>query len=47
MTLIALFVGLKLWGFVGLIAGPAAVVVLQALKRAGVFRDLWAYITRV
>lgn len=47
VTLIALFVGLKLWGFVGLIAGPAAVVVLQALKRAGVFRDLWAYITRV
>lgn len=47
VTLIALFVGLKLWGFVGLIAGPAAVVILGALKRAGVFRDLWTYITRV
>ncbi|MCG0313234.1 MAG: sporulation integral membrane protein YtvI, partial [Calditerricola sp.] len=47
VTLIALFVGLKLWGFVGLIAGPAFVVILGALKRAGVFRDLWTYITRV
>ncbi len=43
-TLIALFAGFKLLGFVGLIAGPVLLVILNALQRAHVFRDLWTYI---
>ncbi|MGI6128244.1 MAG: sporulation integral membrane protein YtvI [Planifilum sp.] len=43
-TLIALFVGLKLFGFIGLIIGPVSVVVMIALYRAHVFRDLWRFI---
>ncbi|GAB7388637.1 sporulation integral membrane protein YtvI [Bacillaceae bacterium] len=44
VTLIALFVGLKLFGFLGLILGPASVVILMALHRANVFQDVWLYI---
>ena len=43
-TLIALFVGFKTIGFLGLILGPVVLVVFSALKRANVFRDLWIYI---
>lgn len=43
-TLIALFVGLNLFGFFGLIIGPVSVVVVIALYRAHVFRDLWRFI---
>jgi len=43
-TLIALFVGLNLFGFFGLIIGPVSVVILIALYRARVFRDLWRFI---
>ncbi|SFS71450.1 sporulation integral membrane protein YtvI [Marininema halotolerans] len=43
-TLFALFVGLKLMGVIGLIAGPTLAVILIALYRAHVFRDLWNYI---
>jgi predicted PurR-regulated permease PerM len=43
-TLIALFVGLNLFGFIGLIIGPVSVVVMIALYRAHVFRDLWRFI---
>lgn len=44
LTLVALFVGFKLFGLAGLIIGPVAMVILGALYRAGVFRDLWAFI---
>jgi sporulation integral membrane protein YtvI len=43
-TLVALFVGFKLVGFLGLILGPVALVVLSALNRANVFRDVWNFI---
>ena len=44
LTLIALFVGLKLFGFLGIIIGPVTVVVILALHRAQVFRDIWMFI---
>lgn len=43
-TLIALFVGFKLYGFLGLIIGPATLVLLKTLYDANVFRDLWYFI---
>ncbi len=44
MTLIALFAGLQLFGFTGLILGPVILVVLNALWRARIIHDLWNYI---
>ncbi|MCA0147328.1 sporulation integral membrane protein YtvI [Rossellomorea vietnamensis] len=46
-TLIALFVGFKLIGFLGLIVGPVVLVILSTLKRAGVFEDTWKFIMGV
>lgn len=43
-TLIALFVGFKLIGFIGLIVGPVTLVIISTLYRANVFHDLWAFI---
>lgn len=43
-TMISMFVGLKLFGFLGLIAGPAALILLGAMSRAGLLRDLRNYI---
>ncbi|MEG7845270.1 sporulation integral membrane protein YtvI [Bacillus mobilis] len=43
-TLIALFVGFKLFGFLGLIIGPVTLVLLNTLHKARVFHDLWKYI---
>jgi sporulation integral membrane protein YtvI len=43
-TLIALFVGFELFGFLGLIIGPVSLVIFGTLYRARVFHDLWAYI---
>jgi sporulation integral membrane protein YtvI len=43
-TLIAMFVGLKLFGVLGLIVGPVTLVILGAAVRAGVVRDLRNYI---
>ncbi|WP_307256977.1 sporulation integral membrane protein YtvI [Oikeobacillus pervagus] len=43
-TLIALFVGFKLVGFLGLIIGPVTLVILKTLHEADVFRDIWKYI---
>lgn len=43
-TLIALFVGFKLIGFLGLIVGPVTLVVITTLQRAGVFHDIWKFI---
>lgn len=43
-TLISMFVGLKLFGVLGLIIGPVSLVVFGALARAGVIMDLRNYI---
>ncbi|HET7658533.1 MAG TPA: sporulation integral membrane protein YtvI, partial [Bacillales bacterium] len=39
-TLVALFVGIQLFGFLGLIIGPVALVIINTLKEAGVFHDV-------
>lgn len=44
LTLIALFTGLKLFGFVGLIIGPVSLVLINALIRAKILQDIWSYI---
>jgi sporulation integral membrane protein YtvI len=44
LTLVALFVGLQLFGFLGLIIGPVTLVIINALIKANVFRDVWRYI---
>ncbi|MDQ0928791.1 sporulation integral membrane protein YtvI [Bacillus atrophaeus] len=44
-TLIALFAGFKLFGFLGLIAGPAILVFIQALLTTGALKEVWSYIT--
>ncbi|GGG13330.1 sporulation integral membrane protein YtvI [Paenibacillus abyssi] len=43
-TLIAMFVGLKLFGVLGLIIGPVSLVILITLNRANVFKDIKRYI---
>jgi sporulation integral membrane protein YtvI len=43
-TLVALFVGFKLVGFLGLILGPVTLVIISTLIKANVFRDLWNFI---
>jgi sporulation integral membrane protein YtvI len=43
-TLIALFVGFKTIGFLGLIVGPVILVIFNTLQRANVFRDIWTFI---
>ncbi|SFI93350.1 sporulation integral membrane protein YtvI [Paenibacillus sp. UNC496MF] len=45
-TLIAMFVGLKLFGVLGLIIGPVSLVILTTVHRANVFRDLYGFIVR-
>ena len=44
-TLISLFVGFKLFGFLGLIIGPVLLVILKTLNSTGVFRDIWSFVT--
>lgn len=44
VALIALFVGLQLFGVWGMLASPFVVILLQALHRAHVFTDVWDYI---
>ncbi|MFP7493331.1 sporulation integral membrane protein YtvI [Terribacillus saccharophilus] len=43
-TLIAVFAGFQLLGFIGLLAGPIVLVVLHTLHHTGVLRILWLYI---
>ncbi|WP_102345307.1 sporulation integral membrane protein YtvI [Bacillus sp. Marseille-P3661] len=43
-TLIALFVGFKLFGFFGLIIGPVSIVIFNTLLHANVFADIWNFI---
>ncbi|MBO8163701.1 MAG: sporulation integral membrane protein YtvI [Brevibacillus sp.] len=44
LTLVALFIGLNLFGFLGLIIGPVSLVVINALIKAHVFHDITRYI---
>jgi sporulation integral membrane protein YtvI len=43
-TLVSMFVGLKLFGVLGLIIGPVSLIVVDALNRANVIQDLRDYI---
>jgi sporulation integral membrane protein YtvI len=43
-ALLGMFVGLKLFGILGLIIGPVSLVILDAFHRAHVFKDLRNYI---
>ncbi|WP_438495969.1 sporulation integral membrane protein YtvI [Paenibacillus sp. IHBB 3054] len=42
--LVGMFVGLQLFGMLGLLLGPVILVILDAFHRAGVFRALHSYI---
>lgn len=43
-TLVAMFVGVKLFNIAGILIGPVALIFLIALQKAGVFRDIKNYI---
>jgi sporulation integral membrane protein YtvI len=43
-TLVALFVGYKLIGLLGLIVGPVTLVIIDTLRRANVFKEVWGFI---
>jgi len=43
-TLVALFVGYKMIGILGLIAGPVTLVIINTLQRANIFKDIWSFI---
>ncbi|KGP90834.1 membrane protein [Pontibacillus chungwhensis BH030062] len=43
-TLMALFVGFQLFGFLGLIIGPVSLVMVNTLHQSGVFKEIWDYI---
>lgn len=43
-TLVALFIGYQLFGFLGLIIGPVSLVIFNTLNHANVFKDIWTYI---
>ncbi|MBD0382784.1 sporulation integral membrane protein YtvI [Paenibacillus sedimenti] len=45
-TLIAMFVGLQLFGLVGLIIGPVTLLIIFAFYRARIFHDIAAYIQK-
>lgn len=44
LTLIALFVGFKLFGLSGLIIGPVLMVLIGALYRTHILQDIWSFI---
>lgn len=43
-TLIALFIGYKWFGFLGLMIGPIVLVIINTLYQAKVFHKIWLYI---
>ncbi|OIK07978.1 sporulation integral membrane protein YtvI [Bacillus sp. MUM 13] len=43
-TLVSLFAGFKLIGFLGLAAGPVVLVIINTLIKAHVFSDIWDFI---
>ncbi|MBM7644793.1 sporulation integral membrane protein YtvI [Scopulibacillus daqui] len=44
LTLIAMFIAFKLFGFLGLILGPVSLVVSKSLVQANVIHDIWSFI---
>ncbi|KAB2954365.1 sporulation integral membrane protein YtvI [Heliorestis acidaminivorans] len=40
ITLLAIYVGLRAFGFIGIIIGPAVVLLLLSFYRAGIFREM-------
>lgn len=43
-TLISMFIGLKLFGVLGLIVGPVSLIILTAFHNANVFKDILNYV---
>lgn len=43
-TLMAMYIGLKLFGFLGLIIGPVSFLLISTFHQSGVFRNIWQYI---
>jgi sporulation integral membrane protein YtvI len=43
-TLISMFIGLKLFGVLGLIVGPVSLIILTAFHNANVFKDIMNYV---
>jgi sporulation integral membrane protein YtvI len=43
-TLVSLFIGFQLIGFLGLLVGPVTVVIFNTLYKAGVFHEIYAFI---
>ncbi len=43
-TLIAIFIGFKIFGFVGLIIGPIVLVIISTLYKLRIFHDVWDFI---
>jgi sporulation integral membrane protein YtvI len=43
-TLIALFAGYQMLGFIGLIIGPVTLVIINTLYKTGVLNQIWLYI---
>jgi sporulation integral membrane protein YtvI len=43
-TIISMYVGLKLFGFSGLIIGPVTLVIIDACIKANVFKEVWGFI---
>jgi len=44
LTLLAIFMGLKIFGFIGFFLGPLIFILILALYRNGVLQDLWKFI---
>jgi len=43
-TLVSLFIGFQLFGFLGLLVGPVTVVIFNTLFKAGVFHEIFSFI---
>jgi predicted PurR-regulated permease PerM len=39
-----MFIGLKLFGVLGLIIGPVSLIILTAFHKANVFKDIMLYV---
>lgn len=44
VSLISIFVGLQIFGFIGLLIGPICAVLAHTLHKANVFHSVWTYI---
>src|SRR5699024_1073125 len=44
MTLLTMYAGFKLLGFVGIILGPLLFILLKTFHETGILRDIWRFI---